>query len=256
MHAMKYLFGVLAALLFPSALLAADVLIIADEFPAMQYVADKLKSEEKMSAQVVWQTNLPPDLSAYSTVLVYIHRELKEAPEKAMITYAQAGGKLIVLHHSISSGKRKNRDWFKFLGVTVPEGDVDVGGYKWIEGVTQQVVNLAPDHFITTHKVSYPEKIAFKAGPDSADRTVPAVTLNESEVYLNHVLEADSTRKTLLGFKYQDKDSGKTYMQTHAGWLKPSGKGWIVYLQPGHSLHDLKNPTYERILLNALIWKP
>ena len=234
---------------------AAPVLIIADEFPAMQYVADKLKSEENISAQVVWQTNLPPDLSVFSAVLFYVHRELKEAPEKAMIAYAQGGGKLIVLHHSISSGKRKNQDWFKFLGVTLPEGDVTTGGYKWIEGISQQIVNLAPDHFITTHKVSYPEKIAFKAG-SSEERTIPGVTLNESEVYLDHLLEADSTRKTLLGLKYHDKDSDKTYMQTHAGWLKPAGKGWIIYLQPGHSLHDLKNPTYERILLNALIWKP
>src|SRR6185436_10571094 len=109
------------------------------------------------------------------------------------------------LHHSISSGKRKNHDWFKFLGVTLPEGDVTTGGYKWIEGITQQIVNLAPDHFITTHKVSYPEKIAFKVG-SSEERTIPGVTLNESEVYLNHVLEADSTRKTLLGLKYHDKD--------------------------------------------------
>ena len=64
------------------------------------------------------------------------------------------------------------------------------------------------------------------------------------------------TRTRLLGLKYTDKDSGKTYMQTHTGWFKPAGKGWVVYLQPGHSLHDLQNPTYERILLNAVVWKP
>ena len=246
-----------AALMVSTALLAANqVLIVPDEFPAMEHVASKLQSEEKISSQLVWQTNLPPDLSVYSAVLVYIHRGLDEKAEKAFIEYTQAGGKLIVLHHSISSGKRKNKDWFKFLGVTLPEADVDAGGYKWIEGVTQQIVNLAPDHFITTHKVAYPEQIAFKAAGETQERTLPGVTLNESEVYINHVLADDKTRTRLLGFKYTDKSSGKTYMQTQSGWVKPSGKGWIVYLQPGHSLHDLKDPVYERILLNAVIWKP
>jgi type 1 glutamine amidotransferase len=140
--------------------------------------------------------------------------------------------------------------------VSLPEGDVDGGGYKWIEGIKRQLVNLAPDHFITTHKVSYLEQVAFKADTDATERTLPGFTLKESEVYLNHGLTEDQTRTLLLGLKYTDKDSGKTYMQSHAGWVKQSGKGWIVYLQPGHDLHDLTHPTFERILLNAVVWKP
>ena len=245
-------FLLLATPVFP----ANQVLIVPDEFPAMEHIAARLESEENISSRLVWQTNLPPDLSVFSTVLVYIHRGLDEKAEKAFIAYTQSGGKLIALHHSISSGKRKNKEWFKFLGVTLPEADVDAGGYKWIEGVTQQIVNLAPDHFITTHKVVYPEQIAFKAAGDARERRLPGVTLKESEVYINHVLADDKTRTRLLGFKYTDKTSGKTYMQTRSGWVKPSGQGWIVYLQPGHSLHDLENPVYDRILLNAIIWKP
>jgi hypothetical protein len=253
----KTILAALGYLLLVTPIFAANhVLIVPDEFPAMEHVAAKLQSEENVTSQLVWQTNLPPDLSGFSTVLVYIHRGLDEKAEKAFIAYTQSGGKLIVLHHSISSGKRKNKDWFKFLGVTLPEADVDTGGYKWIEGVTQQIVNLAPEHFITTHKVVYPEQVAFKATTDAQERTLPGVTLKESEVYINHVLAEDKTRTRLLGFKYTDKNSGKTYMQTQSGWVKPSGKGWIVYLQPGHSLHDLKNPAYERIVLNAVVWKP
>jgi len=133
---------------------------------------------------------------------------------------------------------------------------VNAGGYKWIEGVSQEIVKLNSRHFITSHMVKYPDSTAFEPKGAPTMRLLPSVTLNESEVYLNHVLTEDKTRTTLLGFKYTDKDSGKTWMQTHAGWVKPSGKGWVIYLQPGHSLHDLQNPTYERILLNALIWKP
>jgi hypothetical protein len=243
--------------MLPCSLLATDsVLIVADEFPAMEYVAGKLKSVENVNARVVWQTNLPPELSAFSAVMVYIHKDLKEGPEKAFIKYAEGGGKLIVLHHGVSSGKRKNKYWFKFLGLTLPEADVDAGGYKWIKDISQQVVNLS-DHFITTSKVIYPEKVAFHPAGEEKEKLRPGFTLEKnSEVYINHTLAADPTRQILLGYRYTDKTSGKTYMQATYGWLKPTGKGWTLYLQPGHSLDDLKHPTFERILLNALVWKP
>lgn len=254
---MKVLVSFLSAILLPWPLFAAnELLIVADEFPAMEHVAAQLKAQENLTSRIVWQTNLPPDLSQFSAVLVYIHGRLNEPAEMAFIAYVQAGGKLVVLHHSVSSGKRKNRQWFSFLGVALPEADVSAGGYKWIEGIRQQIVNLARSHFITTHKLNYPEQVEFKAVGETAERTLPGFTLKESEVYLNHELAEDRTRTRLLGFKYRDKTTGKTYMQSHAGWVKPSGKGWIVYLQPGHDLHDLTNSTFERIVLNAVIWKP
>ena len=254
---MRNFWFILLALLLPGPTAATgEVLIVADEFPAMEHVAAKLKAEEGLNSRVVWQTNLPPDLSVFSAVVVYIHLRLNEPAEKAFVAYAQAGGKLVVLHHSISSGKRKNRQWFNFLGVALTEGDVNTGGYKWIEGITQQIVNLAPDHYITTHKVNYPEQIGFKTDADTAERTLPGFTLRESEVYLNHTLADNQNRTHLLGFKFTDKNTGRTYMQSHAGWIKPSGNGWIVYLQPGHDLHDLTNPCFERIVVNAVVWKP
>ena len=161
-----------------------------------------------------------------------------------------------MLHHSISSSKRRNKRWLHFQGVSLPEGAADKGGYFWAGGITQTIVKLEPDHFITTNKVSYPEQVPFKAATDAEERTCPGFTLKDSEVYMNHVLEKDNSRTCLLGVKYNDSHTGRTYMQTHAGWVKASGKGWIVYLQPGHSIRDLENPTFARILLNAVLWKP
>ena len=125
----RRVFGLACLLLVTPTFAAGQVLIVPDEFPAMEHIAAKLKSEENISSKLVWQTNLPPDLSLFPAVIVYIHKDLKPAAEKAFIEYTQAGGKLVVLHHSISSGKRKNKDWFNFLGVTLPEADVDTGGY-------------------------------------------------------------------------------------------------------------------------------
>lgn len=244
----------LASLLLTRAVFAADVLIVADEFPAMKILANALKAQENLDSRIVSQAEMPADLAPYKAVIVYIHRNLNEAAEKAFIRYTEAGGRLVPLHHSISSGKRKNKEWFKFLGVSLPQGDVSQGGYKWIEGVVLSVVNLASDHFITTHKVNYPEQIAWTAGAGEGQPKRPGFTLQHSEVYLNHVLT--EPRQLLLGFKYTDATSGQVYEQKHAGWMRKSGKGWIVYLMPGHSLSEFEDPAYARIVVNAVIWQP
>ncbi len=237
-----------------SASAAPEVLIVADEFPAMQVLADKLKAQEGIASRIVAQTNMPADLSPYAAVIVYIHLKLDAAAERAFIDYTEAGGKLIPLHHSISSGKRKNASWFKFLGVTLPEGDVTQGGYKWIEGVTLDWVSLAPDHFIMTNRVNYPKRITYAREGAADERPRPGFTLKNSEVYINHTLTGPHT--LLMGFKYTDPTTGRVFMHDRAGWLKRAGKGWIIYFQAGHSAADFEEPAYARILANAVIYQP
>jgi hypothetical protein len=232
----------------------AAVLIVADEFPAMEVLAGKLKDEEHISSKLISQKELPESLSNFEAVVVYIHKDLSENAENAFIAYALGGGKLVLLHHSISSGKRKNAHWFSFLGVSLPEGDVSHGGYKWIEGVSLDLVNLNPNHFIMTNKVTYPEHVAYLGpNPSLPHGSLPGFRLNESEVYLNHVL--DGNRTLLMGVKFTDEKSGAAYMQAHAGWIKSAGKGTVIYLMPGHTKHDFENATYARIVLNAVIYK-
>jgi hypothetical protein len=252
----RSLFLLIGSLLGAITIPAAEVLIVADEFPAMRFLAEKLKSEENLSALVVAQENLPAELKPFRAVVVYIHGELKVPTEESLIRYTRAGGKLIVLHHSISSGKRNNRDWFSFLGIALPPGNVADGGYHWIEPATLDLVNLAPDHFITTHQVDYPTRVAFRL-PDEADPPAdrPAFTLTESEVYLNHTFTRPRT--VLLGFRFIDHgDGGKVYQQGTAGWVLAAGAGQIVYLTAGHSRSDFEHPAYLRIVLNAISFTP
>jgi hypothetical protein len=246
-------FIILSVLVLVATDALADVLIVADEFPAMQVLAEKLKTEENISSKVVSQKELPDNLSAFEAVAVYIHKDLSENAENALIAYALGGGKLILLHHSISSGKRKNAHWFSFLGVSLPEGDVNHGGYKWIEGVSFDLVNLNPNHFIMTNKVSYPERVGFLSTNPPIRSSLPGFKLDDSEVYLNHVL--DPSRTLLMGLKFNN-DSGTAFMQSHAGWVKKTGKGTVIYLMPGHTKRDFENPTYGRIVLNAFIYEP
>ena len=154
-----------AVLLISTSLFAANqVLIVPDEFPAMEHVAAKLKSEENISSKLVWQTNLPPDLSPFPAVIVYIHEDLKPMAEKAFIN-TQAGGKPIT-SSLISSGKRKNKDWFNFLGI-LSEEIRDAGGYKWTKALrrTRQPARRPSRRTVVFHS----ERVAFKAASDTKD---------------------------------------------------------------------------------------
>ncbi len=234
---------------------APSVLIVADEFPAMELLAGKLRAAENIDSKIVEQTKMPKDLAAFRAVIVYIHGDLRQSAERAFINYTQAGGKLILLHHSISSGKRKNQLWIPFTAVTLPFGEFKDGGYHWIDPVTLDIVNLAPLHYITAHNVKFPQSIAYESPTlGGGERKYPGFTLPETEVYLNHVFA--EARTVLLGLKYKEAATGRVYMQDTAGWVKPSGKGWIIYLMAGHSVKEFEHPVYAQMVLNAVTFKP
>jgi len=251
---MKKTLFILALLLFKIGYLSAqEILIVADEFPAMEILAKGLQEQERLTSKIIAQTDLPPSLSTYQAVVVYIHKDLNPEPEEAFIHYTNNGGKLIVLHHSISSGKRKNKDWFSFLGLDLPKAEDAASAYKYIDDMNMDVVNLAPTHFITTHKVAYPAKINYQPEGTPRYRNLPGFTFPKTEVYLNHNLL--TPRTILLGYKCTDPD-GKVWMQDRSAWCMKVGKGWVFYSQAGHYAQDFADPTYARILANALIYKP
>ncbi len=253
----KYLAGLVALVgwLGAAAGIHAEVLFVADEFPAMETLAAQLRQSEHLNSRVVRQDQMPAPLGQFSAVVVYIHKALTVSAEQAFMDYALGGGKLVLLHHSISSGKRTNDQWFAFLGVDLALGDVSRGGYKWIEPATLDLVNLNPGHFIMTNGVNYPLQLPFApSGATKAGDQLPGFTLPDSEVYLNHVHTGPHT--LLMGLRYHDPKSGVDYHQPTAGWVKSAGRGTVVYLMPGHRREDFENPAYSRIVRNAILFQP
>ena len=229
----------LPAFLFASAsLFAADpravVLMVADEFPAMETLARELKPRAGMSAEIVAQDKIAADLRPYRAVFVYIHHDITPAAEHVFIDYARNGGRLILLHHSISSGKRKNKDWLNFLGVVLPDRPLEQGGYKYYDPADFQLVNVAPSHPV------------MKGAPDKLD-------VWESEVYLNHELAPN--RMTLLAIRYTEPKSGITYEQPTGGWYLRTGKGDVFYFMAGHKASDFEDPAYAQIIANAVLYR-
>jgi hypothetical protein len=228
---------------------AGRVLIVADEIPAMEILARQFEEKAKAETKIVTQAEMPASLEPFGTIVVYIHRELFPGPEKALLERTRGGGKLILIHHSISSGKRKNKEWFAALGVELPAGKLEDAGYGYYAPATFDVVNLAPDHPVTAKAVRYDRKVTFTDGKPRDSFTAP-----ETEIFLNHKLSGPRT--PLLGIKWTDPRSGKEYMQETAGWHMRLGKGSVFYFMPGHRAGDFEIPQYARILVNALEFAP
>ena len=230
-----------------------DVLIIQDELPQMEVLADFLADKGDLSVKIVDQQGLPDDLAAYRAVIVFIHGKLFEQTETAVLDYTENGGRLICLHHSISSGKAKNKFYFKFLGVQLDKGIMEAGGYKWEDG-SWSIVNLNPHHPITNHNVNWNEPIAYTSSDyPSVEGSFSAIALKkDSEVFVNHKYTDGREKTVLCGLVYKDPATGRTYMQDRAAWLKKQGKGSVFYFMPGHSVSDYKNANIAQIILNAV----
>jgi hypothetical protein len=242
---------------------AQQVLIVMDEREQMEALAGYLRDRGGIRSTIVDQQSAPGDWSRFDAVIGYVHGALRESTELKIIDYTKNGGRFVCLHHMISSGKAANRYYFDFLGVRLPETDkarepAQPGGhYSWRHDIDLTVVNLNPGHYITTNGVSWPERTAYRPSDSpSAEGEYPAFTLSDAEVYANVQFSDGHEKTVLLGFKYLEDRNGALFMQDREGWLKPSGNGWIVYLQMGHSTHEFEHPAVAQMVLNAVTWKP
>lgn len=242
-----------------------SVLIVQDEMPAVEVLSHFLRDTGKLNVTVVDQKNFPKDLSPYGAVIGYIHRQLEEPVEVAIIDYTQRGGRYIALHHSISSGKAQNKYYFDFLGIQLDQPaqskhPVEPGkGYGWVEGedIVLTLVNLNPHHYITNHRVNWPGMISYASSDNpSVEKRYPSISLHDSEVYMNHKFTDGREKIVLCGLKFLDKRNNRLFMQDRAVWIKQYGEGRIVYIMPGHKPSDYQNPNISQMILNATQWTP
>ncbi len=241
------------------------VIIVQDEMPATEVLSSFLRDKGKLNVTVVDQKACPQNLSPYGAVIGYIHGRLEEAVELAVIDYTRRGGRYIALHHSISSGKAKNKYYFDFLGIQLDNGKqskypVEPGkGYGWVEGedIVLTLVNLNPHHYITKHHVNWGDMISYiSSDQPSVERPYPSISLPHSEVYMNHKFVDGREKVVLCGFKFLDKRNSRLFMQDRAVWFKPYGKGDIIYIMPGHTPADYENQNISQMILNATQWMP
>lgn len=239
------------------------VLIIQDEMPQIEVLAKFLRETGGINVTIVNQQAIPQNLSEFKALIAFIHGKLEETAEMAIIDYTKKGGRLICLHHSISSGKAKNKFYFDFLGIQLdnPESATKPvapgGGYAWRDPVILTLVNLNPDHYITRHNVKWNEEIYYTSSDHPAiERKYPSISLEDSEIYLNHKFTDGREKVVLCGIKYYDDRNGQLFMQDRGAWIKNQGKGKIIYFIPGHKESDYENQNISQMILNSIIWTP
>jgi len=238
-----------------------NALIIADKADEMPELRKLIQSGGWVTIQIA-QKDWDTSTSGFDAVVVYIHEPILEAVEKALIDYAEQGGRLLVVHHALASAKMKNPRWLKFLGVSiVPKSAPD---YPWFvsgDNITFTVVNLMPKHYITSNGIKYDKKTAYRSlTRKELNGEFSAFVLERSEVFHNQRNTDADTKIPLLAYQLDAAQAEKlpanvpAFDET-AGWLKKTGKGWTVYLQPGHTSSDFRHPVFGKIILNALDWK-
>lgn len=237
--------------------MAESVLIVADEWPQMEVLGGYLHDKGGYEIEKAEQDEMPADLSGYDGVFEFVHGDLKNEPARALMDYAEKGGRLIVVHHGISSAKKKTKGWLPFLGI---ELDIAKGAehrYSYMHGASFSFVNLNPNHYITSNNVNYRTEIEYQSSDQpSKPSKSPAIEFVNSEVFLNHQFTDGREKTVLFGFRYEDPKTGKVYMQDRSGWIKRVGRGYAFYFHPGHTVSDFEKPNYCQILLNCLTWKP
>ena len=237
-----------------------NVLILADksdEMPELGQLIQRGGWGTTQLAQKDWNTSA----FGFDAIVVYIHEPMLEPVEKALIDYAGQGGRLVVVHHALASAKMQNPRWLEFLGVRIFPRTDPVAPWFVSGDVTFTVVNLAPKHFITSNGIKYDETVSYRSATrQEVNGEFPAFVMEKSEVFHNQRNTDGDAKILLLAYRLDEPNAGELpanvpAFEETAGWLKKTGKGWTVYLQPGHAPKDFQHPVFGQILLNALVWK-
>jgi hypothetical protein len=200
----------------------------------------------------------PIDDPAAYDVLVYFAHRIPNGPSgtqdqanfvAAVNGFLVAGGGMISFHHGSysTSGKAAILD---LVGGTAS------GAVPWNTVDGQDVINVAPEHFITTNGVEYPSSVVYSDVArgvaldtypffnNTPDERYPSFQINPTAgdiamLFASNYLEGGSTH--VLGFTHR-----------RPGWV-----GVVVAYQPGEyqpqALDDLDGNNFQ-VLANALVY--
>lgn len=234
-----------------AALAATPVLSLAADAEAL------LEIPTDQIEQATLRLQRPPTAAdAYDVVIYFAHRipagANAQARQEAFVTALQrfvaAGGGLVSFHHGVyySAGKESLQ---QLLGAQA------TGAVPWNTVDGQNVINVAPGHFVSSNGLSYAQTLAY------AD-AVFGVAPGQYGYFNNTPDERYPTLQLLAGpgvrtplFASNYTDNGSTHVLGYS-WRQPDWAGIVLVYQPGeYQPHALGagNPNFQ-ILLNALVY--
>jgi len=197
------------------------------------------------------------DPSAYDVLVYFAHRipaggggaADQAAFVVAVEAFLVAGGGVVSFHHGsyLTAGKTAMQD---IIGATAS------GSVPWNTVTGQNVINVAPIHFVTSNGVDYSGTVAYS----DLGRGVPAATYDmftnvPDERYIEFELNPGAgTIEMLFGSDYVENGSTHILGFTHH---RPAWAGIVVAYQPGeyqpNAVDDLDGNNFQ-ILANAIIY--
>lgn len=155
---------------------------------------------------------------------------MKEAKslESNLINYVKKGGGLMVLHGA-NTILNNSWDFSRLLGASFDYHPVQQEIHVRIETPSHPLVQAFPAEGFTHIDEPYFYKNAYEEG----DFT-PLLYFNNSEI--------ESQRKGT------EKTDGKTYV----AWIRPEGKGKVMYSSPSHNAQSYQNPDLLQFFLDGL----
>lgn len=198
--------------------------------------------------------------AAYDVLIYFAHRipnngsssnntARQEAFTQAVENYLIAGGSMLSFHHGsyLTSGKQSIQS---VIGASA------FGSVPWNVVDGQNVINVAPGHFITTNAIEY-TNFTFYGDPESGVPMGVYLYFNNTpdERYLNYVINDDAGDfKVLFGSNYSQNGSTHLLGFVHK---RPQWKGIVFGYQPGeyqpNALDDLDGNNFQ-ILANAILY--
>ncbi len=197
---------------------------------------------------------LPPgDPAAYDVLIYFAHRipnlpdgqTLQEDFVDAVDAFLTAGGGVVSFHHGIyrTAGKESMQD---LLGAEA------TGAVIWDTGSGQNVIAVAPNHFVAGYGVDYPSLIDYQDPANGVPQDdYPAFNNTPDERYPNFAfLPAAGEIEILFASDYDATAHVLGYVEQRPEWA-----GAVVVYQPGeHQPSALSPGNNFQILLNAVIW--
>ena len=192
------------------------------------------------------------DPGAYDVLLYFSHR-IPEGPnnqlrQEAFVSatggFLQNGGGVVSFHHGIylTAGKESMQD---LLGAQAT-GAVP---FDTVDG--QNVIAVAPQHFVASYGVDYPSSVSYEDavhGVPPGD--YPVFNNTPDERYPNFsLLPAAGDIDVLFGSDYDAASHLLGYAQTRDEWA-----GAVVVYQPGEYQPNALSGNNLQILLNAIVW--
>ncbi|MCB9378630.1 MAG: hypothetical protein H6511_07680 [Holophagales bacterium] len=197
------------------------------------------------------------DPAAYDVLVYFAHRIpngaggalLQEDFVDALEAFLVAGGGVVSFHHGayFTAGKESVLDRI---------GGTASGAVPWNTTEGQNVIDVAPGHFVTTNGLVYSGTVAYEdAARGVAADDYPYFNNTPDERYPSFEINAGAGDVELL-FASDYDEGGTTHVLgfTHH---RPGWAGVVVAYQPGeyqpNALDDLDGDNFQ-ILANAILW--